>query len=281
MALARKFGADIISADALQLYADLPILSAAPSPEDQVQLPHHLVGVADAADGWSVGRWQTAARVLLDQNRPFVVVGGTGLYFRALTRGLAAMPTLPPGLRAQVQAEYDALGEEGFRVRLAQIDPAAETRIMARDRQRLSRAWEVYAGTGRSLSDWQADNAGALSQGSWRGVLLEPPREALYDRCNTRFVGMVAAGALEEVAALSARDLPPDLPALKAVGYRELAAHLRGELSLEAAIAAAQMETRRYAKRQTTWARGQMAEWPRIKDLDPKAQLAALNLLIG
>ena len=242
---------------------------------------HHLVGVADAADGWSVGRWLEAANALIEDGRPYVVVGGTGLYFKALTKGLAVMPTLPQAIRAQVHTEYDALGEAAVRERLAQVDPVAEARIMPRDRQRLSRAWEVYAGTGRSLSDWQSDNAGALPEGSWRGLVLEPPRDWLYARCDVRFEAMMAAGALDEVAALIARGLSPTLPAMKAVGYRELTAHLKGEMSREAAIAAAQMETRRYAKRQTTWARGQMADWARITALDPKDQLAALNLWIG
>lgn len=279
--MAQKLGAEIIGADALQLYADIPVLSAAPSAEDLEAVRHHLVGVADAADGWSVGRWLDAANAIIKDGRPYVVVGGTGLYFRALTQGLAVMPPLPHGIRAQVHAEFDALGEAAFRDQLAQVDPVAEGRIMPRDRQRLSRAWEVYAGTGRSLTDWQSDNAGALPEGSWRGVVLEPPRDGLYARCDARFEAMMAAGALDEVATLAARGLPPSLPAMKAVGYRELAAYLKGEINREAAIAAAQMETRRYAKRQTTWARGQMADWPRIDSLDPQEQLAALNLWIG
>jgi len=281
LALAQKLGAEIIGADALQLYADLPILSAAPFAEDLVAVPHHLVSAADAADGWSVGRWLEAANAVIKDGRSYVVVGGTGLYFKAITKGLAVMPPLPHGIRTETHAEYDALGEAAFRERLARVDPVAEARIMPRDRQRLSRAWEVYAGTGRSLSDWQADNAGALPDGSWRGVVLEPPREGLYARCDLRFEAMMAAGALDEVAALADRGLSPTLPAMKAVGYRELTAHLRGDLSREAAIAAAQMETRRYAKRQTTWARGQMADWARITALDPKDQIEALNLWIG
>ena len=279
--MAQKLGAEIIGADALQLYADLPILSAAPSPEDRAAVVHHLVGESDAADGWSVGRWLGAANGIIKDGRPYVVVGGTGLYFRALTKGLAVMPPLPHGIRAQVHADYDTLGEAAFRERLARVDPVAEARIMPRDRQRLSRAWEVYAGTGRSLSDWQSDNVGALPEGSWRGVVLEPSRDRLYARCDARFVAMMEAGALDEVATLAARNLPPSLPAMKAVGYLELAAYLKGETSREAAIATAQMETRRYAKRQTTWARGQMADWPKITSLDPKEQLEALNLWIG
>jgi len=274
--LAQEIGAEIVGADALQLYRDLPVLSAAPSQAERESVPHHLVGVADAADGWSVGRWQRAARQALDgiaaRGRPAVVVGGTGLYFRALTQGLAEVPVIPATVRAQGEAELQTLDEEVFRARLAEHDPLAAQRISAGDRQRLVRAWEVWRATGRSLTDWQADNEGALTADAWRAVAIVPEREALYDRCDARFAAMMAAGALAEVKALAARDLSPALPALKAVGYPELAAHLRGELPLPQAIAAAQRETRRYAKRQSTWLRGQMADWPRIDSLDPDEQ---------
>jgi tRNA dimethylallyltransferase len=274
--LAREIGAEIVGADALQLYRDIPVLSAAPSGEERALVPHHLVGVVDAADGWSVGRWQRAAREALDgiaaRGRPAVVVGGTGLYFRALTQGLAEVPAIAAAVRAQGEAEFESLGEAGFRERLAAVDPAAAARISPGDRQRLVRAWEVHAATGRALSDWQADNEGALAAGSWRAVAIVPPRDALYDRCDARFTAMMTAGALDEVKALAARNLSPSLPALKAVGYPELAAHLRGELSLPQAIAAAQRETRRYAKRQSTWLRGQMADWPRVDSLDADEQ---------
>jgi tRNA dimethylallyltransferase len=270
--LAQEIGAEIVGADALQLYRDIPVLSAAPPDAERAAVPHHLVGVADAADGWSVGRWLRAARTVLDEGRPAVVVGGTGLYFRALTQGLAEVPPVPAGVRAQGEAEYQELGEAAFRARLAQADPAAAARISPGDRQRLVRAWEVHAVTGRALSDWQADNEGALPPDSWRAVAIAPEREALYDRCDARFAAMMAQGALDEVKALAARDLSPALPALKAVGYPELAAHLRGELSLPQATSAAQRETRRYAKRQSTWLRGQMADWPRIDSLAPEEQ---------
>jgi tRNA dimethylallyltransferase len=269
-------GAEIVGADALQLYRDLPILSAAPTAQEQARVPHHLAGVADAADGWSVGRWLRAATEALEdiarRERPAVVVGGTGLYFRALTQGLAEIPAIPAEARQQTEAEFNALGEAAFRERLAERDPAAAARISAADRQRLVRAWEVWLATGRALSDWQADSAGALPAGWWRGVALEPPRDILYQRCDARFRRMLDAGALDEVAALSARGLDPVLPALKAVGFPELAAHLRGEFPLPRAIALAQQETRRYAKRQTTWMRGQMADWPRITETDPEGQ---------
>lgn len=266
--LAREIGAEIVNADALQLYADLRLLTARPSIEEEGQAPHHLFGTVDAAEGWSVGRWLRAALAELHEiaarGRPAVVVGGTGLYFRALTHGLAEVPDTPAEIRAETAAEFDAMGEAAFRARLAKADPAAEARISPADRQRLTRAWEVFAATGRSLTDWQARTDPALPPGAWRAVALEPPRPALFARCDARLEFMVREGALEEVAALAARGLDPSLPAMKAVGYRELAAVVAGEASLSAGLEKAQQETRRYAKRQSTWLRGQMADWPRL-----------------
>lgn len=274
--LAQEIGAEIVNGDALQLYADLHLLTARPSVEEEAQAPHHLFGTVDAADGWSVGRWQRAATSVLgdiaERGRPAVVAGGTGLYFRALTHGLADVPQTPAEVRRASAADFDALGEAAFRDRLAQVDPAAEARISPADRQRLSRAWEVYAATGTSLSDWQARTDPALEPASWNAVALEPPRQALYDRCDVRLENMIDQGALDEVAALAARELDPALPAMKAVGYRELAAYLRGETSLAEGLDAAQRETRRYAKRQSTWLRGQMADWPRIDAVDHESQ---------
>lgn len=274
--LAERTGAEIVNADSMQLYAGLRVLTAAPSPDETARAPHHLFGTVDPADGWSVGRWLRAATQLLEdiaaRGRPAVVVGGTGLYFRALTRGLAEIPPIATDVRRATAAEYEALGEALFRERLARVDPAAAARIAPGDRQRLSRAWEVYAATGRSLTDHQASADGALPAGSWSAVALEPPRPQLYARCDARLHAMVRDGAVEEVRALLARDLGADLPAMKAVGVREFAAYLRGEIDLEAAIAAAQQETRRYAKRQLTWMRGQMADWLRLDGADPELQ---------
>lgn len=274
--LAQEIGAEIVNGDALQLYADLRLLTARPAVEEEAQAPHHLFGTVDAADGWSVGRWQRAATNVLSEiaarERPAVVVGGTGLYFRALTHGLADVPETPAEVRRASATDFDALGEAAFRDRLAQVDPAAEARISPADRQRLSRAWEVYAATGTSLSDWHARTDPALEPASWNAVALEPPRQALYDRCDVRLENMIDQGALDEVAALAARELDPALPAMKAVGYRELAAYLRGETSLVEGLEAAQRETRRYAKRQSTWLRGQMADWPRIDAVDHESQ---------
>ncbi len=274
--LAEHAGAEIVNADSMQLYRDLPILSARPSPEDKARAPHHLFGTVDAADGWSVGRWLRAATEVICQidarGRPAIVVGGTGLYFSALTKGLADIPAVPTEIRREVTTDYDRLGEAAFRERLAAHDPMSAERIEAGDRQRLIRAWAVYAATGKALSDWRETGKPTLAPGTWRGVALEPPRETLNARCDTRLRQMVEAGVLAEVAALAARDLAADLPALKAVGVREFIAHLRGETSLEAALDAAQRETRRYAKRQMTWMRGQMADWPRLDEIETDGQ---------
>ncbi|THD62193.1 tRNA (adenosine(37)-N6)-dimethylallyltransferase MiaA [Phenylobacterium sp.] len=274
--LAEVLGAEIVNADSMQLYADLRILTARPSPKDEAKAPHHLFGTVDAADGWSVGRWLRAAHETLEaiaaRGRPAVVVGGTGLYFRALTHGLAEVPPIPAEARRAAAAELEALGAEAFHARLAVADPLAAARIPAADRQRLTRAWEVFAATGRALSDWQADSRLALSAGSWAAVALDPPREALYDRCDARLAAMLDAGVLDEVAALAARALDPALPLMKAVGFREFSAHLRGETDLADALAAAQQETRRYVKRQVTWMRGQMADWPRLSEIGANGQ---------
>ncbi len=282
--LAAQTGGEIVNADALQLYADLRLLSARPSPEEEAAVPHHLFGVADGADGWSVGRWLRAATPVLDEiaarGRTAIVVGGTGLYFKALTDGLAEIPPVPPAARTQAEVLFHSEGEAATRARLASADPVSEARIAPGDRTRLIRALEVWLATGESLTHWHAQTRPALAPGSWRTVAIEPDRAALYGRCDMRLGAMVEAGALEEVARLAARGLAPELPVMKAVGVRELAAHLRGEMTLEAALTAARQETRRYAKRQLTWIRNQTPNWPRITALEPDAawaQLASLN----
>lgn len=266
--LAARTGAVIINADSQQLYADLRVLSARPSPEEEALAEHRLYGVADAADAWSVGRWSRGVAPILSglaaADRPALLVGGTGLYFTALTKGLANIPDVPAEVRDAAGAAFDAEGEAAFRRRLAQVDPAAETRIEAGDRQRLTRAWAVAQHTGRALSDWTADTTPLLQPGSWTGLVIEPEREVLYAHCDRRVAQMVEAGALDEVRALVARGLDPALPAMKAVGVREFAAHLAGATTLEAAVEATRQATRNYAKRQLTWFRNQTPEWARV-----------------
>lgn len=264
---ARATGAVILNADSQQLYADLNVLSARPSADDEAQAEHRLYGVADAADAWSVGRWTRAVldelATLAAEGRPALLVGGTGLYFLSLTRGLADIPQVTPDVRSRLEAAYDAEGEAAFRRRLAEVDPEAEAAIEAGDRQRLVRALSVHQQTGRALSAFKADTRPLIEPDRWTGLVVEPPRDRLYAACDRRVDVMIGTGALDEVRALLARRLDPALPAMKAVGVRELGAHLAGEITLEDALAAMKQATRNYAKRQLTWFRNQTPDWPR------------------
>jgi len=268
LALAEATGGEIVNGDSMQVYRDLRILTARPSVEDEVRAPHHLYGVADGAERWSVGRWLAAASEALSdiaaRGRTAIVVGGTGLYFRALTRGLADVPAIPAEVRAQVQTSFDSLGETAFRERLAAVDPEAATRISPGDRQRLTRALEVFDGTGRSLSRWQAQTKAPVVE--WSGVVLAPPRAELYARIDARMAAMMESGASQEVERLLARKLDAALPVMKALGVAGLAGQLRGDLTPAQALAQAQTATRQYAKRQMTWFEHQTPDWPRVAD---------------
>ncbi|HEV2082848.1 MAG TPA: tRNA (adenosine(37)-N6)-dimethylallyltransferase MiaA [Brevundimonas sp.] len=265
--LARERDAVIVNADSQQLYADLRILSARPSAEDEARAEHRLYGVADAVDAWSVGRWARAVAPLIEelrgQGRPALIVGGTGLYFTALTKGIADIPDVPVSAREAAQEAYDFLGEDALRARLAERDARAAGAIAAGDRQRLTRAWAVLETTGRPLSDWQAETRPLLAPDTYDRLVIEPDRSVLYDRCDRRVGLMVEQGALDEVRALMRRRLDPELPAMKAVGVRDFAAHLKGKVTLEEAMDAVRQATRNYAKRQLTWFRNQTPEWPR------------------
>ena len=284
LALAERIGGEIVNADSMQVYADLDILTARPSAEDLIRVSHHLYGFVDGDEIWSTGLWLRACLQVLERLRaagkPAIVTGGTGLYFRALTIGLAEAPEVPPEARAAARQDYERLGESAFRAALGALDPAAVARIAAGDRQRLVRAMEVAIGTDRPLTEWNADTRPALPPGSWRGLVLEPPRAELYARIDQRVEAMIAAGALEEAARLAARRLDPQLPLMKAVGLRPLMAHLAGELSLAEAIAQTQMDTRRYAKRQLTWFRNQTPDWPRHGALVGDDALATASQLL-
>ena len=266
--MARETGAVIINADSQQLYADLRILSARPSPEEEAQADHRLYGVAAAAEAWSVGKWSRAALDLLDaahaEGRPAILVGGTGLYFNALTRGLADIPPVPQSVRDAAEADYAAWGEARFRARLAERDAEAARTIEQGDRQRLIRAMSVHSASGRALSDWKANTRPLLALGAWTGLVIEPDRGALYANCDRRVDLMMENGALDEVRALIGRGLSPALPAMKAVGVRELAAYLAGDIGRDEAIDALKQATRNYAKRQLTWFRNQTPDWMRV-----------------
>jgi tRNA dimethylallyltransferase len=283
--LAQAAGGEIVNADSMQLYADLDILTARPTREEEARAPHHLYGMADGAQAWSVGRWLAAARQALAEiaarGRTAIVVGGTGLYFRALTQGLADIPPVSRPIRQEQADLFNALGEAEYRLRLAKDDPLSQARIAPGDRQRLLRAGEVFAATGRSLSEWQARTPAGLGAGSWRGVVLDLPRAELYRRCDARLQAMNDAGVMDEVAALMARGLGPALPVMKAVGVREFGEALAGAVSPAEALARAQMQTRRYAKRQLTWFRHQTPAWPRIEAADAEGQWEALTKFLA
>ncbi|MGA7262870.1 MAG: tRNA (adenosine(37)-N6)-dimethylallyltransferase MiaA [Stellaceae bacterium] len=259
--LADLCGGTIINADSLQIYSDLRILTARPDQAAQARAPHRLYGFLDARERGSAALWRALA---LDEiaeatmaGRLPILVGGTGLYLRAIKEGLAPVPDIPAEIRQEAIELHRALGGVGFRERLARLDPAAAQRLFPGDKQRLIRAFEVVRATGVTIGTWQHQTK---SETAYRfgTILLAPPRERLYAACDARLVQMIEAGALAEARALAARRLDPSLPAMKAVGLPELMAYLDGDIPLGAAIAAAQRATRRYAKRQMTWFRHQM-----------------------
>lgn len=268
LALARARGGEIVNADAMQVYRDLRIVTARPSPEDERAAPHHLYGVLDGAEASSAGRWarmaaDVVAEIRARGNAP-IVVGGTGLYFRALADGLSPVPETPPEVRAAARARRDALGPAAFREETLARDPAM-AHLPESDAQRLLRAWEVFEATGEPLSHFQSLPREPLMDGPVRKAVIEPPRETLYARCDARAARMLEEGAVEEVRMLLSRDLDLSLPVMKALGAPEIAGLLRGDYGRQEALALLQQNTRRFAKRQTTWFRHQAEGWARYE----------------
>jgi tRNA dimethylallyltransferase len=264
--LAQKTGGVIVNADSMQVYRDLRIITARPTPEEEARLPHRLYGHVDAAVNFSAGAWMAdAAKVLVEaraQQRLAIFVGGTGLYFKALTRGLSAVPPIPPEIREAVRARLERDGVEALHADLALRDPASAERLKPRDRTRIARALEVVEATGRSLTSWHCEGLPPLlPPGRFSALFLAPDRDELYARIDARFEAMLTAGALEEVAQLAARRLDPLLPAMKAHGVPALIRHLAGEITLEEAATVGRADTRHYAKRQFTWFRHQLPEF--------------------
>ena len=264
IAVAEALGGVVINADAMQVYADLPILTAQPTAAERARVPHRLFGARDAAEPSSVGQWLAEAGDALAEaraaGRPAIVVGGTGLYLKALTQGLAVIPAIPPDLRARLRAEAEGVPAEVLHARLASLDPAAATRLRPTDPQRILRALEVVVATGRSIVAFQAEQAAAiLPAGAWRGVALVPDPTALKHAIDGRFDAMLAVGALPEAERLAARALSPALPAMRALGVAPLLRHLAGHATLAEAAAQAKRDTRSYARRQMTFARHQLA----------------------
>lgn len=268
LALAERTGGVVINADSMQVYGDLRIITARPTVAEEARVPHRLYGHVDADADYSTGRWLDDALATLAsaraEGRLPIFIGGTGLYFRVLTQGLAAVPAIPEALRATLRNDAEALADMALHQRLALRDPDGAARLAPADRQRVLRALEVVEATGRPLSAWQQEQGPApLAPERCARLVLEVEREPLRARIDARFDAMMAAGALEEVATLAARRLPHERPVLKAHGVPALTRYLASEMTREAAIAEGQNDTRRYAKRQVTWFRHQMADWPR------------------
>jgi tRNA dimethylallyltransferase len=267
LALAEKIGGTIVNADSMQVYRDLRVITARPTPTEEARVPHRLYGHVDAGENYSVGCWcRDVGTVLAEierQGRVAILVGGTGLYFKALTTGLAAVPPIPAEIRGQVRARMASEGAAALHGELASLDPVTAQRLMVNDRSRIARALEVVLATGRSLTDWHREGMPALVDSARAAkIFLTCERKQLVARIETRFAAMLEAGALDEVRALAARKLDPLLPAMKAHGVPWLIRHLYGEIALDQAAAGAIMDTRRYAKRQLTWFRNQMKDWP-------------------
>lgn len=267
LALAERIDGEIINADSMQVYRDFRILTARPSLEEEAQAPHHLYGHVDAAARYSTGRWLTDTLVAIAQirarNKTPILVGGTGLYFKALTQGLAEMPDIDPELRTALIARAEREGAPTLHAELAKLDPQTAARLEPNDAPRIIRALEVIETTGESITSFQANTKPALAANEWRGITLTPDRDALYASINTRFDKMLEQGALDEVRAFAARNLDPTLPAIKAHGAPALSVYLRNEMTLAAAAEIGKRDTRRYAKRQFTWIANQMSDWPR------------------
>ena len=280
--LAVQSGGVIVNADSAQIYRDLPILSAAPSAEERARADHRLYGVLDGPQPCSAADWAAMAKReiadILAAGRLPILVGGTGLYLRTLFDGIAPVPSIDPEIRQRVRSSpVEANHEE-----LARVDPVAAEKLNPADSTRVARALEVILSTGKRLSEWQKEREGGIGhQVTLRPLLLLPPREWLYRRCDDRFAQMVDAGASAEVEALVKRNLDPALPIMRAIGVREIAAWLKGNLTRDEAIAVGQQATRRYAKRQYTWFAHQPPEdWPRFREpLDPANLAEALALL--
>ena len=279
--LAQKAGGVVINTDSMQVYRDLRIITARPTAAEEALVPHRLYGHVDAGVNFSAGAWVADAALVLAEvraeNRPPIFIGGSGLYFKALTRGLSAVPPVPAEIRDAVRARLERDGVETLHAELARRDPISAERLKPRDRTRVARALEVVEATGRSLNDWHREGLPPLlPAGEYSAVFLAPERDQLYGRIDARFDVMLAAGALEEVAALAARKLDPSLPAMKAHGVPALIRYLKGEITRDEAAEIGRADTRHYAKRQFTWFRHQLPEFEWVKPEAAREWLAAV-----
>lgn len=284
--LAQAFGGAIINADSMQVYRDLRVVTARPDPLEEAKAPHHLYGHIDGAVNYSAGLWLAdVARVLeviRGEGRLPVFVGGTGLYFKSLTLGLSEIPHVPEAVRARIRAQAAGVSPSELHARLMHRDPASAARLRPTDPQRILRALEVFEATGKSLVSFHTARAAPLlDTKNIFAVFLATEREALKSGIDRRFDAMLQAGALQETAALHARGLDPALPVMRAHGVPHLIAHLNGSISLAEAARLAKLDTARYAKRQLTFARHQLAsfQWATAEDAETRAYDVCASVL--
>ena len=279
--LAREHNGVVINADSMQVYAELRILSARPSTDDEAAVPHRLYGTVPAATRYSVGAWlgdaASALRAAREEGLMPIVVGGTGLYFKALTEGLAAVPPIPEEVRERLRVEVEGLSSHELHARLASVAPDDARAVRSSDSARIVRALEVFEATGRSLVRWQEAEPlpPLIGPDNTRRIVLTCERTVLHERIGARAEEMVRGRGLAEAEAMGRLGLNPELPAMKAIGVRELLDHIAGKTSLDEAIAAMKTETRRYAKRQMTWFRNQMGDWETVNAGNATLDLAS------
>lgn len=277
LAIAEKFGGIVINADSMQIYRDLPIITARPSAADADRAPHRLYGILDAAGRFSAGEWRSLALDAIAEasaeGRLPIVVGGTGLYLKALTGGLHAIPPVPAAVRRALTADLERDGPERLHAELSAVDPESAARLAPADSQRIIRALEVLRHTGRGIADWHRDStAGPPAGFRFLNIVFRPARDELYAACGRRFVAMLAAGAADELRAFVASGPPPGCPLWKAVGVAPLRRYLAGEIDEAEMIAQGQRDTRRYAKRQLTWFRHQI-----VSEMDIETKFMDIN----
>lgn len=279
--LARDYGGAVINTDALQVYRELRVLSARPDAGEERQAPHYLYGFASAFEPFSVGRWLEAAKAALADVQAKgllpIFAGGTGLYFAALLQGLSPIPEIHASIRVEARQKLSELGNERFHLELTARDPVMGARLNPGDSQRIVRAWEVIEATGQSLAEWQALKGVPALTGDLARFVLKPNRDWLIERIARRFRSMVEQGGLDEVRALRDGGIKDDAPAARALGVPPLLAHLEGRLTLDQAVEQAIVETRQYAKRQMTWFRHQMPDWPVIERSDVGEMAAVIE----
>lgn len=261
--IARQYDGEIINADSVQVYKELDILSARPNSDELKTVPHHLYGCLPVSESCDAQKWRALAeskiRDCQERGKLPILVGGTGLYFKGLFEGFSPIPDVPTEIFEAGKQRHQEVGGDEFRAEIAQFDPKLAERLPAGDTQRLVRGWTVYHATGKPLSLWQQEPlSGAPSNMKFRAAVLLPPREELYQRCDLRFDKMIAAGGIAEAEALLAADYSMDLPALRAVGVRDLLFYLKGQVDWDEAVRLCKQATRRYAKRQMTWFRNQL-----------------------